>query len=263
MKTGIRIAFILLIFAFFSGCFSVAFQDTVTQVSTIDALLAGAYDGELSCGKLLLYGDTGIGTFDKLDGEMVLSDGIVYQIKSDAKVYRPSLELTTPFATVVKFQADKSVKINKEMNLGQFEQELDRQCSDANGFYSVRVVRGKFSRMKTRSVPAQNKPYPPLAKAAEQQAVFEMTDISGTIVGFRCPAYVKGINVPGYHLHFISDDLKSGGHILDFVMEEGNTEIDFCSRFLMLLPRNNTMLNQVDFTKDRTEELEQVETRNK
>ena len=44
-----------------SGC-ATAPRDTVAQVSTIDALLSGAYDGQQSCRDLLTHGDFGIGT---------------------------------------------------------------------------------------------------------------------------------------------------------------------------------------------------------
>jgi len=105
-------------------------------------------------------------------------------------------------------------------------------------------------------VPAQEKPYPPLVEVTKQQNVFEMRDVPGSIVGFRCPPYVKGINVPGYHLHFISDDIKTGGHILDFAVEGGNLEIDACNRFLMLLPEEDTAFSKVDLSRDTSDELD-------
>lgn len=249
---------ILLILVLVAGCFSCAHKNTVTQVSTIDALLAGVYDGHLTCGKLLRFGDTGIGTFDRLDGEMLVTDGIVYQIKADGKVYKPSSDVLTPFAAVVDFEPDKFIGIDHPMSYSEFEQEIDRQCPDKNSFYAIQA-NGTFSYMKTRSVPAQEKPYPPLVEVVKEQTVFEMKDVSGRIVGFRCPPYVKGVNVPGYHLHFISYDKQTGGHILDFAVREGNIEIDTCNRFLMLLPEGETDFGRVDLSGDSSKELEKVE----
>jgi len=88
-----------------SGCVTPA-RDTVFQASTIDALLAGVYEGDISCRRLLKHGDFGIGTFDGLDGEMVLLDGNMYQIKADGKVYEPNLSVKTPFATICQFSTD-------------------------------------------------------------------------------------------------------------------------------------------------------------
>ena len=256
MRTLLRVGAILLALAGLGGCAGSAPRDTVTQVSTIDALLAGAYDGQLSVRQLLQYGDTGIGTFDKLDGEMVLLDGVVYQVRADGKVYRPPLDLMTPFAAVVHFRADRSFPVARAMSFAQFEQAIDRRCPNKNTFYAIRA-RGTFARMKTRSVPAQKKPYPALVEVAKRQPVFEMTNVSGRLVGFRCPPFVKGINVPGYHLHFITDDQRAGGHVLDFAMKQGHVELDVCNRFVMLLPHGNGA--PLDLSKDRAAELEQVE----
>ena len=254
MKTAAAI----LILCLFSGCASTATQNIVTQVSTIDALLAGVYDGHVTLGRLLQHGNAGIGTFDKLDGEMVLIDGTVYQVKADGKVYRPSFRLTTPFAAVVDFKADRSISMNRPATIEDFEEAIDREFPNKNAFYAIRV-QGFFSQMKTRSVPAQESPYPPLVKVVQHQPIFEMANVSGSIVGFRLPPYVKGINVPGYHLHFISDDLKSGGHVLSFVLKQGHVDVDVCNRFLLLLPEDISELGKIDLTKDRASELERVE----
>ena len=256
-----KIRTILLILILITGCFSCAHKNTVTQISTIDALLAGVYDGHLTCGELLRYGDTGLGTFDRLEGEMLVMDGVVYQIKVDGKVYEPSSDVLTPFAAVVDFEPDKFIGIERPMSYTEFEQEIDRQCPDQNSFYAIQAY-GNFSHMKTRSVPAQEKPYPPLVEVVKEQAIFEMNDVSGKIVGFRCPPYAKGVNVPGYHLHFISEDKETGGHILDFTVNEGNIEIDTCNRFLMLLPEEGSDFGRVDLSGDSSEELEKVEQDN-
>jgi acetolactate decarboxylase len=113
--------------------------------------------------------------------------------------------------------------------------------------------------MKTRSVPPQHKPYPPLIEASKQQHIFDLKNVAGTIVGFRCPAYMKSLNVTGYHLHFLANDLKTGGHTLDFVITGGEVEIDTCDRFVMLLPTGDASFNNADLKKDRGAELEKVE----
>ena len=112
---------------------------------------------------------------------------------------------------------------------------------------------------KGRSVPAQKKPYPPLTEVTKDQPVFHLKDIAGTIVGFRSPAYVKGIGVPGYHLHFISDSFSSGGHILDFSLKQGTLGIDICNRFLMVLPEGENDFSRIDLSIDRSKDLDKAE----
>lgn len=246
----------LLLLAVLTGCSTVP-KNTLTQVSTIDALLAGAYDGQMTTGELLRHGNLGIGTFDALEGEMIVLDGQVYQARSDGSVGLMPTNATTPFASVVSFVPDKTPGLTDVLTKERFEIRADDLAPNQNLFIAVRFD-GYFTSMKVRSVPKQEKPYPPLAEVAEHQAVFEYTGVSGTVLGFRCPSFVKGVNVPGWHLHFISDDRKIGGHVLDFVTVGGNLQMDACNRFYMILPEQEQFA-ALDLSQDRTEELKKVE----
>ena len=62
---------------------SVTGNDVLFQAATFGDLLSGEYDGVISYSELGTYGDFGIGTFDGLDGEMLMLDDIPYQIKDD------------------------------------------------------------------------------------------------------------------------------------------------------------------------------------
>lgn len=48
------------------------FSPELFQYSTLEALLGGVYDGEVTVGELLTHGDFGLGTFNSLDGEMII-----------------------------------------------------------------------------------------------------------------------------------------------------------------------------------------------
>ncbi len=245
-----------LMFILFGG--QVLAKGTVMQVSTIDALVAGLYDGTVSCGQLLKHGDLGIGTFDRLEGEMVVLDGTVYQVKADGTVFKPGAEMTTPFAALCQFTKDKTILLGQGLDFKGVEAVIDESLPDKNLFHAIKI-KGTFSYMKTRSVPAQIKPYPPLAEVTKKQALFEMHDITGTIVALRCPPYVQGINVPGYHMHFISEDRTQGGHIIDFLVDRGTCDIDTCNEFLLVLPTEGKDFQRVDLSKDRSKELNQIE----
>ncbi len=257
LKKRLLLAALLLLFVF--GC-TAPRKDTAFQTSTIDALLAGVYDGGMSCRELLGHGNFGIGTFDRLDGEMALVNGNIYQIKADGKVYRPDLALETPFATVCEFSPDHTLTVNPGADSNALKKLIDSQFPNQNLFYAIRI-KGKFRSMKTRSVPGQQKPYPPLPEVTKNQPEFSMRDISGAIVGFRCPPYVKGINVPGYHLHFISRDKEKGGHVLEFEVESAECEIDVIHRYTLVLPQNESEFSRTDLGRDRSRELMEVEGR--
>ena len=234
---------------------------TVTQVSTINALMTGVFDADVPCTTLLASGDFGIGTFDRLDGEMVVLDGVVYQVKADGRVCQADPAAKTPFATVCKFSKDTGDRLkcaNKDYD--GLKAVIDTDWPQHNLFYAIRVD-GIFPVMKTRSVPAQQKPYPPLKDIAASQPEFTMTNVCGTLVGFRCPAFVKGINVPGYHLHFISSDRTQGGHVLGFALGEGTYRVDMCDTFVMMLPSANEAFLKADLASERAEDLKHVESK--
>ena len=233
-------------------------RETLTQVSTINALMAGVYDGVMSCGQLKGYGDFGIGTFDKLDGEMIVLDGNVYQVRVDGIAYKVVDTVSTPFVTVTYFDTDLQKELTFGMNLTEFQKYLDGIVPTANIFYAIKIE-GIFSYMKTRSVPAQEKPYPVLTEVTKNQSVFEFNDVSGTIVGFKCPQYVSGVNVPGYHLHFLTADRKAGGHVLEFTVQQAAVFVDETCNFLMLLPAEGSDFYKIDLTGDKQAELEKAE----
>ena len=197
--------------------------------------LEGDFDGDVTYRDLKKHGDTGLGTFDGLDGEMIGLDGKFYQIKADGSVHPVDGSMKAPFAEVTFFKPDRTVELNNSMNDTQFKSFLDNQLPTKNIFF-VFKIEGAFTYIKARSVPKQNIPYPVLADVIKQQSVFEFHNKRGTIIGFRCPAYTTGINAPGYHFHFISADRKAGGHVLEFQVQDVKIEIDDISEFSMVLP---------------------------
>jgi acetolactate decarboxylase len=236
---------------------TVSGNDILYQVSTIDALLQGVYDGTLSVGELETHGDFGIGTLDGLDGEMLALDGNYYQVKSDGIAYPVSENMTTPFATVTYFEADENLRPEKPMNLTELEQYTDLNLPSENFFYAVRID-GNFSYLKARSVPKQELPYRKLADVVANQTIFEFENVSGTLVGFRAPNYVSSINVPGYHLHFITENRSAGGHVLEFELENGNVALDTTPAFFMELPTSDNF-SKVKLGQDLKSEMENVE----
>lgn len=232
-------------------------RDVLFQISTIDSLMAGLYDGWMSLGQLRKHGDFGLGTFDRLDGEMVVVDGTVYQITSDGVARKPAAAVTTPFAAVTVFDKDVTATIPGEMTLSSLRDYLDGMLPSKNLFYAIRID-GAFTRVRTRSVPIQSKPYPRLVDVTARQPVFELADVKGSIVAFRCPYFVKGVNVPGYHMHFVTADRRRGGHLLDCSVKSGVIALDTTAEFVLSLPKDESFYH-ADFEADSQDNLEKVE----
>ena len=155
-----------------------------------------------------------MGTFNALDGEMIALDGHYYQAKADGRIYPAPDNATTPFATVTYFDTDIEEKTDHAMNISVFSTTMPARLPSENMIYAVKIHE-TFPLVKVRAIPAQRKPYPMLEDAADNQSVYTYSDVTGTIVGFYTPDLFKGLNVPGYHLHFIADDHMTGGHVLE------------------------------------------------
>lgn len=232
-------------------------NDILYQVSTIDALLAGVYDSVAPVGEVLDHGGFGIGTFEALDGELIALDGVVYQAASDGAVNRMPRSTGTPFMAVTRFSADQRFQLAGPLDFEAFQTRLKARFPSRNLFYAIHADSG-FEHIRYRSVAPQTKPYAPLAEVVRQQVVFDQQDIAGTLIGFWCPQFAQGINVPGFHLHFLSADRRHGGHVLGFTLNQADVRIDYTEGWEIMLPTTPAYL-QADLEADRTAELHAVE----
>lgn len=231
--------------------------DELYQTSTIDALLAGVYDGRTSLARLRQAGDFGLGTFNGLNGEMVVIDGVVYRVGMDGQARPQHPHIGTPWAEVTFFEPDITFELKTPHDMTKLTAAIDERLPSANLFYAVRVT-GRMLFVKARSVPRQNKPYPRLVEVVKHQAVFNYKDMAGDLVGFRGPGYVKGVAVPGYHLHFIDAERKVGGHVLACLVGPVTVQVDVLSSFRLDLPQEGPFL-KLNLTGDRSGELHKVE----
>ena len=232
--------------------------DAVFQYSTTRALLAGLYDGALRIEQAAEWGDLAIGTVNAIDGELIAVEGRYFRIGADGIARRLPPEARTPFIVVKDFQSEHQASLPPGLDLEALKAHLDTLIGSENLFHAV-VVRGRFGGMVTRSEPKQSPPYKPLAEVmAEQQVRFELGEVEGTLVGFRCPAYVEGLNVAGYHFHFLSADERRGGHVLALETRKGRIEIDTAHALQLELPEDDAFA-QLDLHSGRGAELDAVE----
>ncbi|MBI5520185.1 MAG: acetolactate decarboxylase [Desulfovibrio sp.] len=234
-------------------------EPALTQVGVIDALLAGGYEGAMPVGQLKRLGDIGLGTFDALDGELVLLDGVVYQVPASGQVARPADSLTTPFAQAARMASPLAVALAPGLDLKAVEAALDARLGDANVFAAARID-ARFAALIARSVPRQAPPYRPLAEVAKEQSLFPFTEAEGTLIGLRGPAFAKGFGVPGWHWHFLTRDRQRGGHVLSFTLSAGgaaSARLQPLRRLELILPQQG--LSAFDLARDRSRELHAVE----
>ena len=188
-------------------------HSTLYQVSTATALVEGIYQGAVRVRTLREHGDLGLGTFENLDGEMVIVDGRFFQARSDGSVTEVDDNVLAPFAVITRFAPDPAIVMQQCPDLSHLLAQFDQLRHSDNFFFALRVE-GHFSYVRTRAM-CRTEEGVPLIQAAAVQPEFEFHDVLGTLVGFWTPEYAKTLNVPGYHLHFLSADHKSGGHFLE------------------------------------------------
>jgi acetolactate decarboxylase len=214
----------------------------VYQTSTMGALLDGVYDGDVTIAELLTHGDFGLGTFNGLDGEMLVLDGVCYQLRADGSATTADPHECTPFATVTWFHTDHAFDVAEPTERAALLAQIDAALDSANLIYAIRIT-GRFAMVRTRTVTAQHQPYPPLAQATDGQQESEFADVQGTLAGYRMPDYEQGVAVAGYHLHYLDAGRHSGGHALDYVLADGRVEISVRSELHLALPTSAAFLH--------------------
>lgn len=211
---------------------------TFYQTSMMSALIAGLYQGDFTIAQLLEHGNFGIGTFNDLDGEMIVLGNDVYQLTSTGDVRLVDHKITTPFASVVNFAPTMFKESLCELNRISFEAMLEKEYIEQNAINAIRLT-GTFSYVKTRTVPAQKRPYPKMVEVVKHQPIREVENIKGVMIGFKIPDYMVGINVPGYHFHFLSDNRSNGGHVSDFILAKGDLEVETFKDFHLRMPASD------------------------
>ncbi|MGI8938960.1 MAG: acetolactate decarboxylase [Iamia sp.] len=229
------------------------------QTSTIEALLDGAYDGDLTFGELLAHGDLGIGTIDHLDGESVILDGEAWVVESTGRVRHVADDEKTPFAVVCRFVAEASAATGPCADLAQVTALIDAAAPEGASVLAVRID-GTFASARVRSVAAQTRPYPPLRDVVAHQQEWELVEVTGTVVGFRFPDRTSGLEVPGWHLHLLTDDRTAGGHLMDLAVTSGTLHVQATEALHVEVPDTVTAAAGATGT-DRTAEIDAVEGR--
>jgi acetolactate decarboxylase len=205
------------------------------QTSTVQALLAGAFDGDVTLAEVLEHGDLGLGTLNGLDGELIVLDGEAWKAELDCTLVRPDAASKTPYAVVVAFSPGARVTLSGPFGEADLQAHLGEHVSQTVRPTAIRID-GRFEEVHVRSVPRQTPPYRPLAEVIAQQQISVLRDVSGTMMGFCFPDALDGIEMVGSHLHFLNDDRTRGGHVLSYTLLKATARLDGATRLHVELP---------------------------
>ena len=236
-------------------------RETIYQVALLQSLAMGYFDGSITVKELKTHGDTGIGTFEGLDGEMIVLDGVVYRANQNCKINVVADKVTIPFGNVTFFDADIKgdiVNCNGKEQIDKLLNEKIQAASSVNSFYMVKI-HGEFSELLIRSEAKQFPPYPTLVESLKAtQKEFTHKNIKGTIVGLYCPDFMSSLNSTGWHFHFISDDKKIGGHVLNANVKKATYQMDQTDGFRLNLPKKENF-SELNFNRDMKEDIRKAE----
>ena len=222
----------------------------------VNALVEGIYEENIPLSEIKRHGDFGLGTFDDLDGEMVILDGDVFRIDADGSAHRVGDDVHTPFAVVTFFEPTFARTFGEAMTYDTFLRRLDALLPSPNLFYALRIT-GMFERVEARSVPKQHN-YRPLSEAARDQHLFVFENVRGSLAGFFTPSFMASLNVPGLHLHFLSEERTRGGHLLSCRPKNVTVEVQMIHALELSLPMTHDYLTR-GFERDVAADLDQAE----
>ena len=232
-------------------------NDILFISAPVNALVEGIFQAETTIGEIRRHGDFALGTFNQLDGEMVMLDGLTYQVTGDGNVNLVPDDVHSPFAIATFFR-----ELSRDELEGGFESledlftKLKELLPSPNMMYALRID-GQFSFVRTRSVPRQEN-YRRLVEITRNQPTFERTEVQGSLIGFHTPSFMSSLNVPGIHLHFISDDRTFGGHLLQCRARHATARVQILRRLRMELPTSLAYLT-TDFSRDTADDLAKAE----
>lgn len=189
-------------------------KNHIYQYSLLNALMDGVSETGISVSKFQQKGNQGLGTFSRMDGELLFLDGTVYKLRAGGDISVASPDEQIPYGVCTDFVPDstKQVALADKTSI---EKELEKfKLHATNLFLSYRIT-GRFTHIKARTVRGQEYKGQPLSELKDNQFVKDYENIEATIIGFRSPKSWQGFAVAGQHLHFISEDHKAGGHILE------------------------------------------------
>jgi len=207
------------------------------------AFVNKVFEGDLLVSELKTKGDIGLGSYTKLDGELIMLDGVPYKVTEDGKVSVPSDDAKIVYANATFFEEDKKFSISEPVNYEKLRGMINANLGSKNLFYGFKI-HGNFNYIKCGGLNKQEPPFKDgLDVLIPNRPVFETKNISGTMVGFFCPEFIGNVNVAAYHLHFISDDKSFGGHVMEFEANSLNVAMDEIKRYEFELPDTKAYRN--------------------
>ena len=233
----------------------------IYQVSTLQALALGYTRPVVKVHELLEHGDTGLGTFEHVDGEMIILDGVCYQAKQDGSIVQTADDAGVPFAVSGYVKDGRRFEMGEMKDLDAIKMELTIKIEEDFGLNSIHIARidGLFNVIYARAGAPYRSQHVSLKDIlSKTQKDFSFENIRGTLVCVYYPDYMDGINAAGWHMHFLSEDRKLGGHVFKATLSSGQCAVQKMDRIEIQLPRE-AAFDTYSLKEASQDEIEEVE----
>lgn len=235
---------------------------SIYQVSTLNALMLGYTRKAIPVAELLRHGDTGLGTFENVDGEMIVVDGRCFRATDDGGVTEMAPDVGVPFASVAFLDGEiLEFDLQQIAGIDALRSILDLKVDENFGLNSMHLVRidGLFNVVRARSETGMRSNHVELKEILkDKQKDFAFENVRGSLVCLYHPDYMQGINAAGWHFHFISEDRKCGGHVFDVSLAEGHVRLKKLSQIRIQLP-TDAAFDTYSLTKASQGDIKKVE----
>lgn len=231
------------------------------QVSTLQALALGYTRGVITVRELMEHGETGLGTFEDVNGEMIAIDGKCYRATENGAVEEAGDDRGVPFSAVGYMDKCREFEISGDYDMASLKDELNNRIEEDFGLNSMHIIQitGMFEKVYARSEAPYRSHHITLKSMLEKtQTSFEFDNIRGSIVGVYFPDYMDGINASGWHLHFVNEDRTMGGHVYDLNMKKSLVRLAKRSSIEIQLPKD-AAFDTYTLKNASKEEIKQVE----
>lgn len=233
----------------------------IFQVSTLQALALGYTRAVVTVGEMMKHGETGLGTFEDVNGEMIVIDGKCYRATENGTVEEAGDDRGVPFSTVAYMDGCREFELSGDYDMASLRDELNNRIEEDFGLNSMHFIqiKGTFEKIYARSEAPYRSHHITLKTMLDKtQTSFEFNDIKGSVVGVYYPDYMDGINASGWHLHFVNEERTMGGHVYELRIKKGLVRLSKKSCIEIQLPKD-AAFDTYSLKNASDEEIKQVE----
>lgn len=192
-------------------------RGSVDQARTAGRLFAGDFTAATTAGEEFEGSRLGLGVMHDLDGEVVSIHGRTWRVPVDGTPVAVGADEGIAFGVAAHGGREHRLPLAADLDvegiLTAIDAYLERTHVDHEQVVCGVEIDGTFKDVVLRTVAPPTHDGATLGEIIDEETRFTFPSWDGTLVGFRFPDASSGITIPGLHLHGLSRDLSSGGHL--------------------------------------------------